>query len=96
MAKRTRITIETDSLLILRSRSSKRAWCTRCAAEVEMIALKHAGVVSNLELEAPEEWLNSGELHRLQATVEREQHRECDSGLPGAKAVVCSRRKNKG
>jgi hypothetical protein len=60
MAKRTRITIETDSLLILRSRSSKRAWCPRCAAEVEMIALEHAGVVSNLEAEALEEWRNSG------------------------------------
>jgi hypothetical protein len=68
MAKQTRITIETDSLLILRSRSSRRAWCPRCAAEVETIALENAGVVSNLEPPALEEWLNSGELHRLQAT----------------------------
>ena len=35
MAKQTKITIETDSLLILRGRSSVRAWCPRCAAEVE-------------------------------------------------------------
>jgi hypothetical protein len=68
MAKRTRITIETDSLLILRSSSPRRAWCPQCAAEVEMIALENAGVVSNLEPPALEEWLNSGELHRLQAT----------------------------
>jgi hypothetical protein len=67
MAKQTRITIETDSLLILRGRSSVRAWCSRCAAEVEMIALEDMGVISNLERPELEEWLNSGELHRLQA-----------------------------
>jgi hypothetical protein len=67
MAKQTRITIETDSLLILRGRSSRRAWCSRCAAEVEMIALEDTGVISNLERPQLEEWLNSGELHRSQA-----------------------------
>ena len=68
MAKQTRITIETDSLLILRGRSSLRAWCPRCAAEVEMIALEDTGVISNLERPELDQWLNSGELHRLQAT----------------------------
>jgi hypothetical protein len=67
MAKQTRITIETDSLLILRGRSSLRAWCSRCAAEVEVIALEETGVISNLERPELEEWLNAGELHRLQA-----------------------------
>jgi hypothetical protein len=32
-----------------------------------MIALENAGVISNLERRALEEWLNSGELHRSQA-----------------------------
>ena len=68
MAKRTRITIETDSLLILRSRGSRRAWCPRCAAEADMIALDEVGVISNLQRPAMEEWLNSGELHRSRAT----------------------------
>ncbi|HET6218963.1 MAG TPA: hypothetical protein VFE27_18210 [Acidobacteriaceae bacterium] len=67
MARQTRITIETDSLLILRGRSSLRAWCSRCAAEVEMVALNDTGVISNLERSELEEWINSGELHRLQA-----------------------------
>jgi hypothetical protein len=67
MAKRTKITIETDSLLILRGRSSLRAWCDRCAAEVEMVALEATAVISNLERPELEEWLSSGELHRLQA-----------------------------
>lgn len=67
MTKQTKITIETESLLILRGRTSRRAWCPLCAAEGEMIALENAGVISNLEPPALEEWLNSGELHRSQA-----------------------------
>jgi hypothetical protein len=62
--KQTKITIETDSLLLLRGRNSNRAWCPGCAAEAEMIALENVGVISNLERAAVEEWLNSGELHR--------------------------------
>lgn len=68
MAKQTKITIETDSLLILRGRNSARAWCPRCAAEVEMIAMKDVAVISNLDPHALEDWLHSEELHRLQAT----------------------------
>lgn len=67
MAKQTKITIETDSLLILRGRSSRRAWCPLCAAEGEMIALEEVGLISNLERSALEEWLNSRNLHRLQS-----------------------------
>lgn len=67
MAKLTTVTIETDSLLILRGRSLARAWCPQCAAEVEMIAMKDTGMISNLDQPALEEWLTSEELHRSQA-----------------------------
>ncbi|HUK23186.1 MAG TPA: hypothetical protein VLV49_01300 [Terriglobales bacterium] len=67
MARQTRITIETESLLILRGRNSRRTWCAQCGAEDEVIALEEIGVMSNLERPALEEWLNSEELHRLQA-----------------------------
>lgn len=66
MAKQTTIHIETDSLLIVRGRSSNRAWCPRCAAEVELIALNDTGVISNLDQAELEEWLESEELHRVQ------------------------------
>jgi hypothetical protein len=66
LAKQTKITIETDSLLILHGRSSLRAWCSACAAEVESIDMEHTGVISNLDQPALEEWLNSKELHRLE------------------------------
>ena len=67
MAKEIHITIETDSLLILRGRPAIRAWCPLCEAEAEMIALKDTGIVSNLDREAVEVWLRSGALHRSQA-----------------------------
>lgn len=67
MAKQTKITIETDSLLVLRGRSSTRFWCPQCGTDADMIALERVGVISNLDRHALEEWLNSGELHRSQA-----------------------------
>ncbi len=67
MTKQTKITFETESMLILRGRVSVRAWCPRCTAEVELIALEDMGVISNLERPELEEWLNSGEIHRLLA-----------------------------
>lgn len=67
MAKLTRITIETHSLLILHSRDSRRAWCRLCAAEAEMIALENLGAVSNLDRPALQAWLDSADLHRAEA-----------------------------
>ncbi len=67
MAKRTKITIEADSLLVLRGRSSLRAWCPQCAAEGEMISLDGVGVISNLLPAEVEAWLESEAIHRLQA-----------------------------
>jgi len=64
MSRQIRITVESESLLILRGRCSRRMWCPRCAAEVEVIALEEVGVISNLDRSAFEEWVNSGELHR--------------------------------
>jgi hypothetical protein len=69
MAKQTKITIETDSLLIFRGRNSSRAWCPRCNTDGETITLENLGVMSNLDRVALEKWLESGELHRWQ-TVE--------------------------
>jgi hypothetical protein len=67
MAKRTRIRIETDSLLVLRGRPSLRAWCPQCGAEAEMIPLNDVGVVSNLPPAEVQAWIDSAELHRTQS-----------------------------
>ena len=67
MTKQTRITIETDSVLLLRGPGSTRARCPFCGAESEMIAPENLQVISNLDRPTVEEWINSSELHRLQA-----------------------------
>lgn len=63
MAKRTRIKIETDSLLVLRGRKSLRAWCPQCGAEAEMIPLNDVGVVSNLPPAELQAWIEFPDLH---------------------------------
>ena len=63
MSRETKITIESDSLLILRGRSSLRAWCPDCASEVEMIPLDGVGVISNLAPREVEAWIQSEDLH---------------------------------
>jgi len=67
MSKETKITIESDSLLILRGRSSLRAWCPDCASEVEMIPLDGIGVISNLAPREVEAWIQSEDLHHTKA-----------------------------
>lgn len=64
MAKQTKITIETDSLLILRGRSSLRTWCHQCGDEVEVIPMEGVGVVSNLSAPEVNAWIQSDDLHR--------------------------------
>lgn len=64
MAKKTTISVETDSLLIMRGRTLPRAWCPNCGAESEMMALENVGVLSNLDGPDVDEWLNSDEIHR--------------------------------
>jgi len=73
MTKPTKITVETDSLVILQSRNLKRGWCGRCGAEAEMIAIESVGVITNLDRSALGEWLNSGALHRSQSADGSEQ-----------------------
>jgi hypothetical protein len=68
MAKRTTITVETDSLLVLRGRRLLRAWCPECGAEGEMIPLNEVGVISNLTPTEVEAWIQSEDLHHTMST----------------------------
>jgi hypothetical protein len=67
MAKRTTITIETNSLLIVRARTVRRAWCPECGAVAEMVTSVMTAVPSDPSQDAVEKWLNSMHLHRAQA-----------------------------
>jgi hydrogenase maturation factor HypF (carbamoyltransferase family) len=65
MAKRTTITIETESLLRLRARGAQRAWCPRCGAEVETISSDLP--ISSPILDEVERLLESGQVHKIEA-----------------------------
>jgi hypothetical protein len=67
MSNATKITIETDSILILRGRSSLWAWCPDCGFEVEMIPVDGVGVISNLAPPEVEAWIQSQDLHHTMA-----------------------------
>jgi len=74
MARRTTITIETTSLLVLRSRNSKRAWCRECGAEAEMFTMEK-GDLGTPNATLFEKWLNSGEMHHAK--------------LPDGSSLIC-------
>lgn len=67
MARQITITIETDSVLVLRGRRFLRAWCPQCGSESEMIPLNEVGVISNLPPLEVEAWLQSEDLHHSTA-----------------------------
>lgn len=65
MARSTKVTIEIDSLLIVRGSRPISLWCPQCASEVEMIAFEEAQVLSSVLPRELAKWLNSGALHRF-------------------------------
>jgi hypothetical protein len=67
MAKRTTITIETNTLLIVRARTVRRAWCPECGAVAEMVNSAMTAVPPDASQHAVEKWLNSMNLHMAQA-----------------------------
>ena len=66
MAKQTRITIETDSLLVVRGTASLRGWCPECASEAEVIPFDGIGVISNLAPSEVQAWLECEAIHHSQ------------------------------
>lgn len=63
MPRQTTVTIESESLLILRGRTRLLAWCPQCGAKEEMIALDDVGVISNLPIAEVQAWMESEDLH---------------------------------
>ena len=65
MATRTRITIETDSFLVVRGRRALRVWCPQCSEEAEMIPLNGVGIDSNLQPAEVRRKMDSPDLHHM-------------------------------
>lgn len=62
--KRTKITVRTDQVRVIRRRRScGMKWCEPCAAPAEMLSPEEAAVVSDLSLRAIFRLVEGGELH---------------------------------
>ncbi len=61
----TRITIETDQVLVLRGCYSSRRWCSQCGADVDFVSFEEASVVAQTAPQALLKLLEGNTLHLL-------------------------------
>lgn len=62
--KRTKITVQTDQVRVIRRRRScGMQWCEPCAAPAEMLSAEEAAVVSGLSVRAIFRQVEASELH---------------------------------
>jgi probable HAF family extracellular repeat protein len=66
--KTTRITVETDTLMVIRRAKAIPAWCPDCRAEVDAIALGSDSLAEAATAAQLQEWLDTGKLHFWQPT----------------------------
>jgi len=61
--KTTRITIETESLLVVRRGKTVVTWCPVCCAEAEAMTLKGDSLGEDIPSTLLRDWLAAGKLH---------------------------------
>ena len=65
--KTTRITVETETLMIIRRAKVALAWCPECLNEVEVIMLDGGSLAEPFTAKQIQEWIGTGRLHFWQA-----------------------------
>jgi hypothetical protein len=63
VVKTTRITIETESLLVVRRGKTIVTWCPACCAEVEAMSVEDDGLGEGIPFVVFRQWLATGRLH---------------------------------
>jgi len=64
MNKRTKITIETHQVQIIRrGKPSVQAWCPECSATVRMLTPEEAAALAQVTTRTIYHWVDAGELH---------------------------------
>jgi len=66
--KTTKITLETESLVIVRRGKAGRAWCPDCRAEADVITLAE-GLAEPTTAAQLQTWLETGNLHLWQPAL---------------------------
>lgn len=59
----TRITVETDTLLVVRRARATVAWCPQCSAQVDIITLTPDSVADPATSAELDRWISTGKLH---------------------------------
>jgi hypothetical protein len=68
LRKTTRITVETETQLVIRRAKAISAWCPGCNAQVDVIALDGDTVAGSITATQIQQWLGSNKLHFWQTT----------------------------
>jgi len=63
VVKTTRITIETESLLVVRRGKTIVTWCPACCADVEVMTLEGDSLGEDISSSYLRDWLATGKLH---------------------------------
>jgi hypothetical protein len=63
MVRTTRITVETETLLIIRRAKADLAWCPECRAEVDAITLGNDSLAESISVAQIQEWFDTSKLH---------------------------------
>lgn len=63
MVKTTRITIETENLLVVRKGKTIVTWCPACCANVEVMMLEGDSLGEDVPSSYLRDWLGTGKLH---------------------------------
>src|SRR5215831_6075352 len=90
--KKTRITMETEQVLVIRRRGCARRWCKECAREVDMVSFAEAGALTGLaerqlcECARSEKWhvaADGSQLICLESLLNVQKQASCDQVNPG-------------
>jgi len=63
VTKTTRITIETENLLVVRKGKTIVTWCPACCADVEVMMLDGDSLGEDIPSKSLGDWLRAGKLH---------------------------------
>jgi hypothetical protein len=66
VVKTARITIETDTVMVVRQARTARVWCPLCQVQVDAITLEESNFHELSSAAHRREWLRTGYLHLLQ------------------------------
>jgi hypothetical protein len=69
----TRITVETDTFLVVHRAKAALAWCPECGAEVDAITLTPDSFTDPATAAQVEAWVATGKLHYWRTTEEAVQ-----------------------